>query len=77
MNWTNQLPTATGYYWWRRYRYKAPVLFRVFPSLDRRICRRIDLNIPCDIQIVAELGGDWYGPITIPYPEDDTAPVVP
>lgn len=76
MNFTKTKPTLAGYYWNRRYRYKALVLYRVWGTDTKMLCRRIDLDTLCEKETLDEVGGEWYGPVEIPYPADDTAPAV-
>lgn len=74
---TKQQPTIAGLYWWRPYRFKSLLLYRVWGRSAREMwCRRVDIDVLCDKEDVDEKGGDWYGPIILPYPADDTAPCV-
>lgn len=64
MNWTRRKPTEPGYYWWRRYQYKAVVLMSVW-GVAGLWCRRIDTDQLCERYDVDEFGGEWFGPIVI------------
>jgi hypothetical protein len=68
MAWTKELPTKTGFYWWRRYRYKAVCMCYVWQDKASHIWYyRYCGDILYDYHELASLNpqGDWWGPLTL------------
>lgn len=73
LNWTKELPSKLGYYWWRPYKYKSHSIYFVFQGYNG-VTGKYEGDFYCrwchqglyDKQIVKEVKGEWYGPIQEP-----------
>ncbi len=65
MNWTKELPTKDGYYWWRKYKFKSNSIYYVFNRDGVVMCRWAHSGL-YDKETVKEVGGEWYGPLVGP-----------
>lgn len=63
--WTKNLPTESGYYWWRKYKYKNHSIYYVFVRGDIVYCRWAHEGL-YDLQKVSDVNGEWLGPLTEP-----------
>ena len=65
--WTKQLPTKPGWYWWRRYRYKAVSMYYVhsdYPNTVAEYARECNGYL-VDKERLVDIGGEWWGPIQL------------
>ena len=61
MNWTTELPTASGYYWWRASGSEEPCIVEV--DTKRRTVSSLGTD---EAPSLDEMEGEWYGPLVLP-----------
>ncbi len=64
MTWTETKPTKSGWYWWRAFSWdRSPMIRSVVERDDKRIWATL---ISGQLILVANMGGEWCGPIPEP-----------
>ncbi len=61
-----------GYYWHRYNKYKAGSMYYVFERKNGTMYCRWSHEGLYDLETVKDVGGEWYGPLTLP--EGDVLP---
>ena len=61
MNWTTELPTASGHYWWREPGGQEPCIVEV--DIKRRAVSSLGTD---EAPSLDEMEGEWYGPLLSP-----------
>jgi hypothetical protein len=70
--WTKELPSKRGYYWWRRYKWKAIIILYVWQEQNGEWYCRDNREFPVDKVVLKDFtqethkGGEWIGPISEP-----------
>ena len=61
IHWTTELPTASGYYWWRELGHKEAFIVEV--NIERQTVSSRDTD---DAASLDEMDGEWCGPLEPP-----------
>jgi hypothetical protein len=63
MKWTSEIPSRSGWYWWRESRLP---LMGVIVQVDVEADTVYSSGTDADVSLSQKVGGEWFGPLELP-----------